>query len=304
MRKLQTALLIFIAVFCLCACGKLSGHGEKIAYINWEEAVKSHPRYEALKQGQAEYDKLLAYRDQQADIAHKQIAGLALLQKIKQNSKSSYYEADYRTSLYAKQAEEQHAFLQVLQKAADEADAILAAERESVENDYQLRLFNLRLRLDTVRMKPEERRQLEEELKSVRSEMLDKLEEVNRKRNEIINAKTADEREAMQQRIAAYAGELRGSLHGKMQDDIAKDNKDLQQGPEAFSKVLEVIDNRLDKIKEGNDKIASEIRHDIESRVSLLAKERGYTIVFNKIKVNIKADDITAEVIKELKKSK
>ena len=100
MRQLQILLLIFIAVFCLSACGNIPGSGEKIAYINWEEAVKAHPRHEALKQGQAEYDKLLAYRDQQADIAHKQISGLALLQKIKQNSKSSYYEADYRTSLY------------------------------------------------------------------------------------------------------------------------------------------------------------------------------------------------------------
>ena len=105
MRRMQILLLMFIAVFCLSACGKLPGSGEKIAYINWQEAVKAHPRHEALKQGQAEYDKLLAYRDQQADIAHKQINGLALLQKIKQNSKSSYYEADYRTSLYAKQAE-------------------------------------------------------------------------------------------------------------------------------------------------------------------------------------------------------
>ena len=203
MRQLQILLLIFIAVFCLSACGNIPGSGEKIAYINWEEAVKAHLRHEALKQGQAEYDKLLAYRDQQADIAHKQISGLALLQKIKQNSKSSYYEADYRTSLYAKQAEEQHEFKAVLQKAADEADEILASERESIENDYQLRLFNLRLRLDTVRMKPEDRKQVEAELKSVRTEMLDKLEEVNRRRNEIIAGKTAPAREAMQQRRKA-----------------------------------------------------------------------------------------------------
>ena len=108
----------------------------------------------------------------------------------------------------------------------------------------------------------------------------------------------------MQQRIAEYAAGLRSELHGKLRNDIAKDDKDLQQGPEAFSKVLAVIDGRLDKIKEGNDKIASEISHDIESRVTRLAKERGYTIVFNKVKVNVKADDITAEVIKELKKSK
>lgn len=304
MRQLQIALLIFIAVFCLAGCGSPFGHGEKIAYINWEEAVKSHPRYEALKQGQAEYDKLLAYRDQQADIAKKQIEGLALLQKIKQNSKSSYYEADFRTSLYAKQAVEQHDFQQVLQKAAEEADEMLASEQESIEKDYQLRMFNLRLQMETVRMKPEQRRQLESELSEIREEMQAKMQAVSRKRTEIIMEKTAPERKAMQERVAAYAAELRGELSGKMQADIDGDKKDLRQGPEAFSKVLEVIGNRLDKIKEGNDKIASEIRHDIESKVTMLAKERGYTIVFNKVKVNVHADDITAEVVKSLKKSK
>ena len=71
-------------------------------------------------------------------------------------------------------------------------------------------MFNLRLRLDAVRMKPEDRKQVEAELKSVRTEMLDKLEEVNRRRNEIIAGKTAPAREAMQQRIAEYAAGLPG----------------------------------------------------------------------------------------------
>ncbi len=304
MRYLQIALLMFIAVFCVSACGNLPGSGEKIAYINWEEAVKSHPRSEALKQGRAEYDKLLAYRDQQADIARKQIQGLALLQKIKQNSKSSYYEADYRTSMYAKHEIEQHEFQAVLEKAAAEADEILAEERESIENEYQLRMFNIRLQLEAVRIKPEQRQELQDELRVLRAEMDSKMAELNKKHSAIIAEKTAPEREAMKQRIAEYAAGLRDELNGKLQDDIDKDNKDLQQGPAAFNKVVEVIDKRLDKIKEGNDKIASEIRHDIESKVAYLAKERGYTIVFNKVKVNVKADDITQEVIKELKKSK
>ena len=296
MRYLQIALVMFIAVFCISACGKLpTGGGEKMA-------VKRHPRHEALKQGQAEYDKLLAYRDQQADIAKKQIAGLALLQKIKQNSKSSYYEADYRTSLYAKQAQEQHDFKAVLAQAAAEADEMLAAEHESIENDYRLRIFNIRLQLDTLRLKPEERKALTD--KALHAEENQKLAEVNAKREAIIAEKTAPYREEMQGRIAAYAAQLRGELNGKLADDIAKDNADLKKGPEAFSGVLEVIDKRLGKIKEGNDKIAAEIKTDIEGRVERLAKERGYTIVFSKVKVNVKADDITKEVINGLQKSK
>ena len=77
MRQLQILLLMFIAVFCLSACGNIPGSGEKIAYINWEEAVKAHPRHEPLNQGQDEYDNLLPYSYQQADIDHKQIIDLS-----------------------------------------------------------------------------------------------------------------------------------------------------------------------------------------------------------------------------------
>ena len=129
----------------------------------------------------------------------------------------------------------------------------------------ELRMFNIRLQLEAVRMKPEQRQALQDELHAIRMEMDGRLAQLNQRKAEIIAEKTAPEREAMQQRIAAYADELRGELQGRLRDDIAKDDKDLQQGPEAFGKVLEVIDKRLDKIKEGNDKIAGEIRHDIQN---------------------------------------
>ena len=58
----------------------------------------------------------------------------------------------------------------------------------------------------------------------------------------------------------------------------------------------------MDKQQEKNDKLRKKINNDIESSAIKLAHERGYTIVFNKYKVNLKADDITDAVVQELKK--
>ena len=58
----------------------------------------------------------------------------------------------------------------------------------------------------------------------------------------------------------------------------------------------------MDKQQEKNDKLRKKINNDIESSAFKLAHERGYTIVFNKYKVNLKADDITDAVVQELKK--
>ena len=52
-----------------------------------------------------------------------------------------------------------------------------------------------------------------------------------------------------------------------------------------------------------NQTAQKKINQDIESQAVKLAHERGYTIVFNKFRVNMKAEDITAAIIKALKKA-
>lgn len=58
------------------------------------------------------------------------------------------------------------------------------------------------------------------------------------------------------------------------------------------------------KLQESNEKLRAGIRNDIESNVIKLAHERQYTIVFHSVKVNIKADDITDDVVKALQNMK
>ena len=86
--------------------------------------------------------------------------------------------------------------------------------------------------------------------------------------------------------------------------EITKDQSDLAKVPEALTKAMAAIDKQADKLQESNEKLRAGIRNDIESNVIKLAHERQYTIVFHSVKVNIKADDITDDVVKALQNMK
>lgn len=82
-----------------------------------------------------------------------------------------------------------------------------------------------------------------------------------------------------------------------------RDKEMLDAAPKAFNNALSIIDREIDKQQEKNDSLKKQINQDIESQAVKLAHERGYTIVFNKFRVNMKAEDITAAIIKAMKKA-
>ena len=82
-----------------------------------------------------------------------------------------------------------------------------------------------------------------------------------------------------------------------------RDKEMLDAAPKALNNALSIIDREIDKQQEKNDSLKKQINQDIESQAVKLAHERGYTIVFNKFRVNMKAEDITAAIIKALKKA-
>ena len=88
--------IILIVVLLTAACGHDPGGKDKIAVIDWDKAFSAHPKQTALKQGEAELQKLLRYREEQAEIAKTQIAGLTRLQQLKQNSKANFWMPGFR----------------------------------------------------------------------------------------------------------------------------------------------------------------------------------------------------------------
>lgn len=296
--------IILIVVLLTAACGHDPGGKDKIAVIDWDKAFSAHPKQTVLKQGEAELQKLLRYREEQAEIAKTQIAGLARLQQLKQNSKANFMDAGFQTQMYAAEAKERKKLLDAYDAAVKEADAALAEQEKELEDAYQLKILNFRLRLEAIKMRPAEREVVQNELNQVQSEREQQRQQILAAKNKIIGAKMEPLVVETQARLKQHAEQLQQEMQGDMSGVLSKDQSDLAKVPEALTKAMAAIDKQADKLQESNEKLRAGIRNDIESNVIKLAHERQYTIVFHSVKVNIKADDITDDVVKALQNMK
>ena len=296
--------IILIVVLLTAACGHDPGGKDKIAVIDWDKAFSAHPKQTVLKQGEAELQKLLRYREEQAEIAKTQIAGLTRLQQLKQNSKANFLDAGFQTQMYAAEAKERKKLLDAYDAAVKEADAALAEQEKELEDAYQLKILNLRLRLEAIKMRPAEREVVQNELNKVQSEREQQRQQILAAKNKIIGAKMEPLVAETQARLKQHAEQLQQEMQGDMSGVLSKDQSDLAKVPEALTKAMAAIDKQADKLQESNEKLRAGIRNDIESNVIKLAHERQYTIVFHSVKVNIKADDITDDVVKALQNMK
>lgn len=296
--------IILIVVLLTAACGHDPGGKDKIAVIDWDKAFSAHPKQTVLKQGEAELQKLLRYREEQAEIAKTQIAGLTRLQQLKQNSKANFMDAGFQTQMYAAEAKERKKLLDAYDAAVKEADAALAEQEKELEDAYQLKILNFRLRLEAIKMRPAEREVVQNELNQVQSEREQQRQQILAAKNKIIGAKMEPLVVETQARLKQHAEQLQQEMQGDMSGVLSKDQSDLAKVPEALTKAMAAIDKQADKLQESNEKLRAGIRNDIESNVIKLAHERHYTIVFHSVKVNIKADDITDDVVKALQNMK
>lgn len=296
--------IILIVVLLTAACGHDPGGKDKIAVIDWDKAFSAHPKQTVLKQGEAELQKLLLYREEQAEIAKTQIAGLTRLQQLKQNSKANFMDAGFQTQMYAAEAKERKKLLDAYDAAVKEADAALAEQEKELEDAYQLKILNFRLRLEAIKMRPAEREVVQNELNQVQSEREQQRQQILAAKNKIIGAKMEPLVVETQARLKQHAEQLQQEMQGDMSGVLSKDQSDLAKVPEALTKAMAAIDKQADKLQESNEKLRAGIRNDIESNVIKLAHERQYTIVFHSVKVNIKADDITDDVVKALQNMK
>lgn len=296
--------IILIVVLLTAACGHDPGGKDKIAVIDWDKAFSAHPKQTVLKRGEAELQKLLRYREEQAEIAKTQIAGLTRLQQLKQNSKANFLDAGFQTQMYAAEAKERKKLLDAYDAAVKEADAALAEQEKELEDAYQLKILNFRLRLEAIKMRPAEREVVQNELNQVQSEREQQRQQILAAKNKIIGAKMEPLVAETQARLKQHAEQLQQEMQGDMSGVLSKDQSDLAKVPEALTKAMAAIDKQADKLQESNEKLRAGIRNDIESNVIKLAHERQYTIVFHSVKVNIKADDITDDVVKALQNMK
>lgn len=303
-NKLVKISAIIAAALLISACStNVRGPQEKIAVINWEQAVSAHPQYAKLEQGEKILQDLLNKRKGQEELAKAQLSSLNKLRSLRQLSQQSFMEADFNTRM-VEQREIENAKLQkfVAQAEAD-ADNQLAARKKDVEDAYKLKLFNLRALLEAVKMKPDERQAVEKQLQELQKERGAQIAELQAEKRRLVDAKVLPYKAEAEQRIRDMAQQQRAQAIQQLKSPEERDKEMLDAAPKAFNNALSIIDREIDKQQEKNDSLKKQINQDIESQAVKLAHERGYTIVFNKFRVNMKAEDITAAIIKAMKKA-
>lgn len=303
-NKLVKISAIIAAALLISACStNVRGPQEKIAVINWEQAVSAHPQYAKLEQGEKILQDLLNKRKGQEELAKAQLSSLNKLRSLRQLSQQSFMEADFNTRM-VEQREIENAKLQkfVAQAEAD-VDNQLAARKKDVEDAYKLKLFNLRALLEAVKMKPDERQAVEKQLQELQKERGAQIAELQAEKRRLVDAKVLPYKAEAEQRIRDMAQQQHAQAIQQLKSPEERDKEMLDAAPKAFNNALSIIDREIDKQQEKNDSLKKQINQDIESQAVKLAHERGYTIVFNKFRVNMKAEDITAAIIKALKKA-
>lgn len=303
-NKLVKISAIIAAALLISACStNVRGPQEKIAVINWEQAVSAHPQYAKLEQGEKILQDLLNKRKGQEELANAQLSSLNKLRSLRQLSQQSFMEADFNTRM-VEQREIENAKLQKFAAQAEaEADNQLAERKKNIEEAYKLKLFNMRAILEAVKMKPDERQAVEKQLQELQKERGAQIAELQAEKRRLVDAKVLPYKAEAEQRMRDMAQQQHAQAMQQLKSPEERDKKMLDAAPKALNNALSIIDREIDKQQEKNDSLKKQINQDIESQAVKLAHERGYTIVFNKFRVNMKAEDITAAIIKALKKA-
>lgn len=302
-NKLVKISAIIAAALLISACStNVRGPQEKIAVINWEQAVSAHPQYAKLEQGEKILQDLLNKRKGQEELAKAQLSSLNKLRSLRQLSQQSFMEADFNTRMVEQREIENAKLQKFLAQAEAEADAQLAERKKNVEEAYKLKLFNLRAILEAVKMKPDERQAVEKQLQELQKERGAQIAELQAEKRRLVDAKVLPYKAEAEQRMRDMAQQHAQAMQ-QLKSPEERDKEMLDAAPKALNNALSIIDREIDKQQEKNDSLKKQINQDIESQAVKLAHERGYTIVFNKFRVNMKAEDITAAIIKALKKA-
>lgn len=303
-NKLVKISAIIAAALLISACStNVRGPQEKIAVINWEQAVSAHPQYAKLEQGEKILQDLLNKRKGQEELAKAQLSSLNKLRSLRQLSQQSFMEADFNTRM-VEQREIENAKLQKFAAQAEaEADNQLAERKKNIEEAYKLKLFNLRAILEAVKMKPDERQAVEKQLQELQKERGAQIAELQAEKRRLVDAKVLPYKAEAEQRMRDMAQQQHAQAMQQLKSPEERDKEMLDAAPKALNNALSIIDREIDKQQEKNDSLKKQINQDIESQAVKLEHERGYTIVFNKFRVNMKAEDITAAIIKALKKA-
>ena len=296
--------LLVASALLIAACGGAprSNNPERIAIVDWQRAMSSHPEYKRLEQGTKILKDLQEKRKAQEHLARTQLGSLDKLRSLRKLSEASYWQADFNTRMVEMRERENIKYRKYASQVEAEVDKELAPRKKAIEDSYQLEIFNLRAQLESVKMRHSEREALEAKLRDAQHKRGRQIMALQAEKQELMEAELAPYREAMQQRMAQAAEAYHEQVLRQREGKDEREQEMLSAAPKALHNALAIMDREIDKQREKNDQLHKQIESDISSQAARLAHEKGYSVIFKKYKVNVSAADITTPVMENLAK--
>ena len=171
-------IMFVLGTFCVSACGSVQNDKKKVVQIDDKKVVAS------------------------------EIETLAKLQKLKKQSKETYLRAKYNARMVELCEKEMAQLKSYRLQVEKEAEVKAATSKKQLEEEYQLRLFNLRMQLESIKMNSKNRESLLSEMKELQLERQYKLAILEKEKQDYVDVKMKAYEAELQQRLDIAAEKL------------------------------------------------------------------------------------------------
>ena len=166
-------IMVILGTFCVSACGNGQSDNNKTVKVEEKKVVVSAGGNETL----------------------------AKLQDLKKQSEENYLLADNNTRMVELRGREMAMLKKYRQQVEQEAEEQIAANKKQLEDEYQLRMFNLRMQLDSLKMGSKNRELLLNEMDDLRVEREAKLAVLQEQKQNYVSMKMKVYKAEMQKRL-------------------------------------------------------------------------------------------------------
>lgn len=294
----QLSAVIFAGcIFFLGGCGCMpetektpENPGIVCGVADLETIVKAHPRYPDYFRLQQEYDKLVArYQNDQ-----ERIMKLAMLQEqVAAPAAQFSAENEFRTRMHIKET----SLNQQLENLYREISARHAGDAVSnkISGSGNTEIANLQLKLKVLEVDGSQKETAENELKTL----------LNGRQTEISTAGWTEEEKALaEQKKAAAEAEL-SAYATQISREIRENHLNAMQSLEKYGIPAPDDFNKAwsDALKAKQKEMAAVydvIMFDIRSKAADVAKKKNLDLIFVEYNANVKAEDVTSELVNQI----
>ena len=177
----KVLLIMFVlGTLCVSACGSVQNDKNKVVQVDDKKVATSEIRTETLVK----------------------------LQELKKQSEDTYVRANNNTQIVELRGKEMAQLKSYRLQIERDAETQIAVSKEQLEDEYQLRMFNLQMQLESLKMGSKKREMLVKEMENLRLERESKLMILEEEKQNYIDEKMKAYKAEMKHRLDAADAKL------------------------------------------------------------------------------------------------